>query len=81
MTYKINDETLIQHDFQFRTIFIDNIIEVRVLNKIKWISFHIPYNIVIQTVDKEKYYMAPKDVESMIQLLKEENPNIQITRI
>ncbi len=81
MTYKIYDETLIQHDFQFRTIFIDNIIEVRVLNKIKWISFHTPYNIVIQTVDKEKYYMAPKDVESMIQLLKEENPNIQITRI
>ena len=78
MYYKINDDTLVQYDFQSRTIFIDQIVSVCVLERMKWISFHTPYNIVIETIDKEKYYMAPKDAESMAEILIKENPEIKV---
>lgn len=80
MCYKINDDVLIQFDFQFRTIFIEQIYNVRVLKDINWVSLHVPYNIIIETIDKEKYYLAPKDVEQMVLILKEQNPSIKIIR-
>ena len=80
MHYKIADNALIQYDFHYRTIFIEQIVTVRVLKEMKWISFHSPYNIIIETMDKEKYYMAPDDIETMVQILRTENPSILFTQ-
>ena len=80
MHYRIAENALIQYDFHYRTLFIEQIVEIHVLKKMRWISFHSPYNIVIETMDKEKYYMAPEDVETMVDILKKENPDILVTR-
>ena len=78
MCYKVNDDVLVQYDFHTRTILIDQIVSIRVLDKMKWISFHIPYNMVIETMDNNKYYIAPQDVPSLVDTLKKENPEINI---
>ena len=80
MKYKINDDTLVQYDFQSRTIFIDQIVSVHVLDRMKWVSLHTPYNIVIKTTDNQKYFMAPQNVDLLAEILKKENPDIQFTQ-
>lgn len=78
MCYKVNDDVLVQYDFHTRTILIDQIVSIRVLDKMKWISFHTPYNMVIETMDNNKYYIAPEDVQLLVDTLKKENPEINI---
>ena len=77
MCYKVNDDALVQYDFQSRTIFIDQIISVRVLDKMKWVSIHTPYNMVIETVGHHKYFIAPQKTELLVEILKKENKEIQ----
>ena len=78
MHYKINEGTLIQYDFSYRTILVEQIVSVRILKKMTWISFHSPYNIVIETMDREKHFMAPQENKLLAEFLKKENPHIQI---
>ena len=76
MRYKVNDDVLVQYDFQTRSIHLEQIYSIRVLNKMKWISFHTPYNMVIETIDKNRYFIAPQDVQLLVDILKKENPEI-----
>ena len=78
MCYKVNDDALVQYDFHSRTILIDQIVSIRVLDKMKWVSFHTPYNMVIETIDRHKYFIAPKEVELLVKILKKENEKILI---
>lgn len=78
MCYRINDDTLVQYDFHTRTLFIDQIVSICILERMKWISFHTPYNIVIQTKNKEKYFMAPQNAEHVAEILKKINPQIKV---
>ena len=80
MRYKINEDTLIQYDFQYRTILIEQIEKVHVLERMKWISIHTPYNMVIETIDKQKYFIAPAQADLLAATLKKENPTIQFTQ-
>lgn len=80
MRYKINEQTLVQYDFQYRTIQIEQIVSVRVLPHIRWVSFHTPYNIVIATVDGQKYFIAPEKRDLLVEMLKKENPDIEIIK-
>lgn len=80
MCYKINEDVLVQYDFQSRTILIEQIVSVKVLDKIKWVSCHTPYNMVIETMDKNKYFIAPEEALLLAATLKKENPNIQVIR-
>ncbi len=77
MVYKVNDDALVQYDFQSRTIHINEIVSVRVLKRTCWFSFHTPYNMVIQTMDKQKYFIAPKEYHQLAEILKKENPEIE----
>ena len=77
MRYKVNDDVLVQYDFQSRTILIDQIISVRVLEKTRWISIHTPYNMVIKTMDNRMYFIAPKEAQLLADTLKEINPKIE----
>ena len=77
MRYKVNDDVLVQYDFQSRSIHIEQIVLVRVLEKMRWVSFHTPYNMVIETIDKNRYFIAPQDVQSLVDILKEVNPKIE----
>lgn len=76
MHYKVNDDVLVQYDFHTRAIQIEQIVSIRVLDKIKWVSFHTPYNMVIETIDNNKYFIAPEDVQLLADTLKKENPEI-----
>lgn len=76
MRYKVLDDVLVQYDFQSRTILIDQIVSVRVLDKMKWVSIHTPYNMVIETMDNRRYFIAPKEVQLLVNTLKEINPKI-----
>ena len=78
MVYKVNDDALVQYDFQYRTIHIDQIVTVRALKRTRWISFHTPYNMVIETMDKQKYFIAPKENKLLMEILKKENPMIKV---
>lgn len=78
MCYKINEDAFIQYDFQSRTIFIDQIVSVRVLKRMRWISFHTPYNMIIETIDKQKYFVAPQNRQQLADIFKQENPDIQV---
>lgn len=78
MSYKINDDALVQYDFQSRTIHIDEIVSVRVLRHTRWISFHTPYNMIIETMDKQKYFIAPQEYKLLADILKKENPEIEV---
>lgn len=80
MRYKINEDAFVQYDFQSRTIFIDQIVSVRILKGMKWISFHTPYNMVIETMDRQRFYIAPQDVSSLTDILKNENPEITFVK-
>ena len=80
MHYKIIDDTLVQYDFQYRTILINQIVSIRVLDGMKWVSIHTPYNIVIETMDNRKYYLAPEKAKLLAETLKKENADIQFTK-
>ena len=80
MRYKLCEDALVQYDFQSRTIHVHQIVSVRLLRRMKWVSIHTPYNMVIETIDRQKYFIAPEDVESLVDVLKSEEPSIKVIR-
>ena len=77
MYYKVNEDAFVQYDFHSRTILIEQIVTVHVLKSMRWVSWHTPYNMVITTIDNQKYFIAPKETQMLTEVLKKENSEIE----